>query len=180
MRKRDKSSSGQSADLNLHDRNLVSVTVRLPKSRTNTTRIEFLFRDDESGQPKRLSFEGCANIRYIMDFDVLTANWFAQTERFDREADPIRMRRFVQTQISHWHVRYMPPQPKDKPIRKKLSSIRSYRLFRIRFFGGTAEILAKNLSVDRPKTDATDHESRALPTTRRNRGQVRSASATTR
>jgi hypothetical protein len=157
--KRDEKNRGHSEDLNLHDDNLVNVKVCLPKSRANTTRIEFLFCDDSTREAKRLSFKGCANVRYIMDFDVLTANWFAQTEGFDREADPIRMRKFVQAQVAHWHVRYMPPQPKDKPIRKKLSSIRSYRLFRIRFFGGTAEILAKNLFVDYPKLNATGHES---------------------
>jgi hypothetical protein len=37
--------------------------------------------------------------------------------------------------------------PKDKPIRKKLAAIRSYHLFRIDFFGGTVEILAKSFSV---------------------------------
>jgi hypothetical protein len=47
--------------------------------------------------------------------------------------------------MPHWNVKYMPPLPKDKPIRKKLSSLSSYRLFKITFFGGAAEILAKKV-----------------------------------
>lgn len=152
VRKADKNKSRGAESLNLHDDNLVSIKVSLSKGRANTTRIEFLFCADSTGKAKLLSFKHCANFRYIMDFDVLTANWFAQTEMFESEADPTKMRRFVQTQVPHWHVRYMPPQPKDKPIREKLSSIRSYSLFRIRFFGGTAEILAKSLSLSYPKT----------------------------
>ena len=176
MRRSGKRIAGGNS-LDLHDDNLLDINICLSKTKTNTTRIEFRFRDDSTKAEKVVSFGGCANIRYIMDFDVLAANWFAQTERFDREADPIKMRRFVQTQAAHWHVRYMPPQPKEKPIRKKLSSIRSYRLFRIRFFGGTAEILARNLSVDYPKVDGTAHKPRTGGTTRRTR---RSASATRR
>lgn len=180
MKKVNKNGASGTESLNLHDDNLVSINVSLSKGRINTTRIELVFCDNSTGGAKRLSFKGCANVRYIMDFDVLTANWFAQTERFDREADPIKMRRFVQTQAAHWHVRYMPPQPKDKPIRKKLSSIRSYRLFRIRFFGGTAEILARNLSIDYPKADAAAYVSRTGRTPRRTRALGRSASSTIR
>lgn len=41
----------------------------------------------------------------------------------------------------------MPPLPPDKPIRKKLTSIRKYRKFKIKFFGGTVEILAKGFKL---------------------------------
>jgi hypothetical protein len=41
----------------------------------------------------------------------------------------------------------MPPTPKNKPITKTLKSIRGYVLFRITFFGGTAEILAKTFTI---------------------------------
>jgi hypothetical protein len=41
----------------------------------------------------------------------------------------------------------MPPLPENKPIKKKLESIRSHVWFRVAFFGGTAEILAKNYKL---------------------------------
>lgn len=133
--------------LDLHDDNLLDINIHLSRAKINTTRIEFRFRDDSTKAEKVVSFGGCANIRYIMDFDVLAANWFAQTKQVMSEVDPNRMRRFVQAQTSHWHVKYMPPMPSDKPIRKKLSAIGSYRLFKISFFGGTAEILARSVSL---------------------------------
>ena len=49
--------------------------------------------------------------------------------------------------MPHWRTTYMPPMTKDKPVRKKLASLRSYILFRVAFFGGTAEILAKHYNL---------------------------------
>jgi hypothetical protein len=54
------------------------------------------------------------------------------------------MKKFVRGQTAQWHVRYMPPQAKDKPVRKKLSAIGNYNFFKVMFSGGTAEILAKD------------------------------------
>jgi hypothetical protein len=42
---------------------------------------------------------------------------------------------------------YMPPAPKNQPIRKKLMDIQSYVLFRVEFFGGTLEVLAKGYNL---------------------------------
>jgi hypothetical protein len=133
--------------LDFHDDNLVAVRISPPRKRASSTQIDFQFEDDSTGAMKLVSFHRCANLRYIMDFDVLAANWFAQTKRFAAEADVNRVKSFVRAQMAHWHVEYMPPMPKDKPIIKKLAAIRSYHLFRIEFFGGTAEILAKSFSV---------------------------------
>ena len=133
--------------LRFHDDNLASVTVSPAQTRTNVTRIDFEFRSDATDAKKTLSFGGCANLRFLMDFDVLADNWVGQTDHATCQSDASRMKRFVRAQKSHWHVQYMPPMPKDAPIRKKLSVIRAYRLFRITFFGGTAEVLAKNFTV---------------------------------
>ncbi len=43
----------------------------------------------------------------------------------------------------------MPPLRPNHPIRAKLKSTRDYVLFKIAFFGGTAEILAKNYRFTR-------------------------------
>ncbi len=85
-----------------------------------------------------------------MDFDVLADGCIFGTKGSIARFDIPRMRRFIKSQRRHWRVEYMPPMPKDKPIQKKLKSIRSYVLFTIGFFGGTAEVLAKNCKL---KTD---------------------------
>jgi hypothetical protein len=138
--------------LDFHDDALTSVRIYPPHRRKNFTRIDFELQDDSTEAAKVLSFHTCANFRFITDFDVLADHWyFGNTKASVARTEVKRMRRFVLTQMSHWRTTYMPPMPKNQPIKKKLASIRSYILFRVAFFGGTAEVLAKNykLSIKR-------------------------------
>jgi hypothetical protein len=139
------------SELSFHDDNLESVTVYPPPSWDNRTRIDFRLRDDSTGKEKLLSFLGCANIRYVMDFDVMAHNSFAQTNSSNATVDAGRMKRFVLSQTTHWHTKYMPPFAEDEPVKKKLSAIGDYSLFKITFFGGTAEILAKSYKLRRER-----------------------------
>ena len=130
--------------LDLHDDGLRAIKIYPPRKRSNFTRIDFEFQDDSTGSRKALSFHSCANIRFVMDFDVLADNWhLGNTEACVAKTEVRRMKKFVRAQMSHWRTTYMPPMRKNEPIRKKFASIRSYVLFRVAFFGGTAEILAK-------------------------------------
>lgn len=113
----------------------------------NVTRIEFGFLDDATQKKKTLAFHQCANVRFIMDFDVLADQCVFGTEGSKAQVDVSRMRQFIQSQRRHWRTEYMPPFSKDKPIRQKLKSIRSYVLFKVAFYGGTAEVLAKNFKL---------------------------------
>jgi hypothetical protein len=133
--------------LNFHDDALRFVEIHPGTKRKGEAKITFGFRDYGSGKPKVLSFHGCANLRCVLDFDVLADNWFAQTEGVAHLDDPRKMEKFVHAQTTHWHTRYMPPMPKDKPVRKKLASIRKFHLFKITFFGGTFEVLAKRCVI---------------------------------
>ena len=135
--------------LNFHDDALLSLTLHPPRKRNNVTRIVLEFQDDATGSIKVLSFLCCANFRFVMDFDVLADRWYIGTAGSVAKTDPERMRKFVKRQLSHWRTAYMPPMPKDKPIKRKLASLRSYILFRVAFFGGTAEVLAKNYRLNR-------------------------------
>ncbi len=133
--------------MNFHDDNLTSVTVHAPQSGKNRTRIDFRLRDDSTDREKLLSFLDCANIRYVMDFDVLADNWFAQTKTAIAKVNADQMKKLVRSQTVHWRTKYMPPQAKDKPVREKLSILGRYILFKVEFFGGTAEILARNYKL---------------------------------
>jgi hypothetical protein len=135
--------------LDFHDDGLKSVRIHRLNKKANSANVDLEFRDDSTGAAKLLSFRGCGNLRYVMDFDVLAGNWFAQTEKGAAINDAGRMHKFVRAQMPHWHVRYMPPSPKDKPIRKKMSSITKYALFRVTFFGGTVEVLARSFTLRR-------------------------------
>lgn len=133
--------------IDFHDDALVSVKLHTPRRKGDSAKINFEFRDDSTGTKKVLCIGGCANLRWVMDFDVLACNWFAQTERATSVSDAEKMRKFVQSQTAHWHVKFMRPSPKNEPIRMKMSSIKKYVLFRVTFYGGTIEVLAKNFKV---------------------------------
>ncbi len=133
--------------LDFHDDNLLSITILPPRTKTNKAVLKLALRDYATGKTKTLSFRGCGNLRITMDFDVLADNWFAQTDQTRCDASPNRMRRYVRAQAAHWRVRYMPPTPKNKPVRKKLSQIERYQLFTIAFFGGYGRGQAKRFDV---------------------------------
>jgi hypothetical protein len=136
--------------LDFHDDVLTAVRIHPSRTGSNFTRIEFELLDNIARFAKVLSFRSCANFRFVADFDVLTDNSKAgNTWASTAKGDAGRMKRFVKAQISHWRTAYMPPMPKDKPIRKKLKSIEDYILFRLSFFGGTAEVLAKKYRLSR-------------------------------
>src|SRR5258708_14941449 len=141
--------------LDFHDDGMRSVKIYPLHKGTNSTNIDLEFLDDSTGATKLLSFRDSANLRCLMDFDVLSSNWFAQTERAVATTDVERMKKFVLAQTPHWRVKYMSPSPRDKPIRKKLSSIGKYLLFRVTFFGGTVEVLAKNCKLSRKRHPPT-------------------------
>jgi hypothetical protein len=134
--------------LDFHDDAFNTLRIYPPRSRHNFARVEFEFKDDSTESIKVLTFYSCANFRFVTDFDVLGDNWhIGNTKASVANTDVKHMTKFVRSQLSHWRTTYMPPMPKNKPISKKLASIRTYVLFRVAFFGGTAEILAKNYKV---------------------------------
>jgi len=135
--------------LDFHDDALKALKLRPPRSRNDFARIDFELQDDSTDSIGVLSFHGCANFRFVADFDVLADNWPFNTESSIAKIDVSRMRKFVKAQWAHWRTTYMPPMTRDKPIRKKLAALPSYILFRVAFFGGTAEILAKHYSLKR-------------------------------
>lgn len=143
----ERGSAARFGKLDFHDDSLKFVRIHPGVKRGVGGRVDFSFADYTTKKAKSISFRECANLRCILDFDVLADNWFAQTEGVDCINDAKRMEKFVRAQVAHWHVRYMPPTPKDRPIRRKIASIRRYHLFRVRFFGGTFEVLAKRYLV---------------------------------
>ncbi len=134
--------------LDFHDDGLLTIKILPPRAPNNLAQIRMEFKDDSTGATKLLSFDACANFRFNADFDVLADNWRpGNTEASIAETDIKKLKEFVLVQMPHWRTSYMPPLPKNKPIKKKLKNIRSYIWFRIAFFGGTAEILAKNYQL---------------------------------
>lgn len=137
--------------LDIHDDNLITVKIHVPRTEKNDAAIEFELEDDGIGARKVLSFSGCANLRFVMDFDVMAQNCFAQTYGAKCFNDRAKLKRFVRTQKAHWRVQFMPPTHPEMPIRRKLAGIRRYHLFKIKFYGGTFDILARNFQLKMPR-----------------------------
>lgn len=137
-------------NLNLHDQDFLSCKINPPRTGKNATSICFEFQDSMS-KVSVLTFRDCANIRYVMDFDVLASNWFAQTKQVKANCDAKKMKKFIESQMRHWHVRYMPPSSVHEPVKRKLRTIKRYTLFKIYFFGGVVEILARSFVISKKK-----------------------------
>src|SRR6266568_9220492 len=65
--------------LNLYDDNLISLSFRAPQTTRNETKIDVVLSEYLTGKRKSLSLIRTANVRFMMDFDVLSCNSFAQT-----------------------------------------------------------------------------------------------------
>jgi hypothetical protein len=85
----------------------------------NLTQIEFGFLDDTTHKKKTLLFHRCADIRFIMDFDVLADQCIFGREGSIAQVDVSQMREFIRSRRPHWRLECMPPMPEDKPSRKK-------------------------------------------------------------
>ena len=84
------------AKLDIHEDSLISITIHPPHSAKNLSRIEFGLKDDATGRVKILSFQSCANVRFMGDFDVLAHNWhFGNTKALAAKTDAAQLRKFV-------------------------------------------------------------------------------------
>ena len=120
--------------LDFHDDALVSVRIRAPRRRKNLTKIDFQFRDDGTKAIKTLSFQSCANIRFVMDFDALAYTWFFGVEGSVAKTE-------VQTNDKICEIANV--------ALANCMHAADVNLFQVRFFGGTAEVLANNYKLRR-------------------------------
>jgi hypothetical protein len=133
--------------LDIHDDNLISAKISPPRTKRNNATIEFELEDDGTGKTKILTFVGCSNLCFVMDFDVLASNWFAQTRMATCTSARAKMTKFAKPRQILWGTRCMPPYHPKAPILEKLSDIHKYHLFTIKFFGGRVDILARNFQL---------------------------------
>jgi hypothetical protein len=80
---------------------LKALKLHPPSGRNDFTSIDFELQDDSTNSVKVLSFHGCSNFRFVMDFDVLANNWPFNTESSAAKTDVTRMRKFVKVQMAY-------------------------------------------------------------------------------
>ena len=135
-------------DLNFHDATFVSMRVFPAQSQSEANdslvQIQLL-----AGRTNRvLQFTGCTNLRTALDFDVLAHNSPSNTSSVDAHTDAERMRKLMRSQEQEWDVGYGKMR---SPLDDKLEVIDELICFRVQFFGGVVEVIARGFSVQNGK-----------------------------
>lgn len=104
-----------------------------------------------------LTLTGCANVSFVADFDVLLNNAFASTEWGQADGSEDRIREIMTGQMPHLNIDYDPAS--FHPTKRKMDDLTPYIVFRIQFFGGTLEVVARGfkLTYPRDRTAASTH-----------------------
>jgi hypothetical protein len=134
--------------LDFHDDTLVEVRVLPAGFRGEGTRsvVEIQLHRGSETQRRVIRFSGCANLRVAMDFDVLAGNLPPNTSRVDAHTDPTRMQALMQSQTKDWDVNYAGTS--TSPLTEKLASLDELVFFRVQFFGGAVDVIAREYQVE--------------------------------
>jgi hypothetical protein len=92
-----------------------------------------------------IRFFGCANLRVAMDFDVLAQNLPPNTSRLEAHANLNQMRDLIRSQKKDWDITYAPGV--ESPLTSKLAAMDDLISFRVQFFGGVVDVIARNYEV---------------------------------
>jgi hypothetical protein len=133
-------------DLNFHDDTFVSMNILPAQTRNDFTGsvIEIQLSPYQSETRRVLQFIGCANLRVGLDFDVLAGNLPPNTSRADAHVDANLMRELMQSQKHDWDVGYGSMR---SPLDAKLEVMDELVCFRVQFFGGAVEIIAREFLI---------------------------------
>ena len=81
-----------------------------------------------------------------MDFDVLAQNLPPNTSRVEAHTNLNQMRDLVRSQKKDWDVTYAPGV--ESPINGKLDAMNDFVAFRVQFFGGVVDVIARDYLVE--------------------------------
>ena len=134
-------------DLDFHDDTFVSMTVLPAQTRGDITGsvIELRLSPCQSQTKLLVQFIGCANLRVGLDFDVLASNLPPNTSRVDAHVDANLMRESMQSLRRDWDVGYGSMR---SPLDDKLAVMDELVCFRVQFFGGAVEIIAREFLIE--------------------------------
>jgi hypothetical protein len=107
--------------------------------------IEVRLSPYQSQTKRVLQFIGCANLRVGLDFDILASNLPPNTSRVDSHIDANLMRELMQSQKRDWDVGYGSMR---SPLDDKLEVTDELVCFRVQFFGGAVEIIAREFLIE--------------------------------
>jgi hypothetical protein len=130
--------------LNFHDDTLVSMNILPAQTRDDvlSSVIEIVLANNN--ERRTIQFTGCANLRVGLDFDVLANNLAPNTSDVDAHSKASLMRELMESQKTLWNVDY---GSTISPLDHKLEALGECANFRVQFFGGVVEIIARDFRV---------------------------------
>lgn len=139
------------SELDFHDDTFVSMTVLPAQTRDDVTGsvIELRLSPNHSQKKRLVQFIGCANLRVELDFDVLASNFPPNTSRVESHVDAGLMRELMHSQKRDWDVGYGSMR---SPLDYKLDAMDELVSFRVQFFGGVVEIIAREFLIEDVET----------------------------
>ena len=138
-------------ELNFHDDTLIDLRV-LPQHREEGMKsvVEIQLHQYSQDKMRIIQFFGCTNLRVAMDFDVLADNLSPNTSSVDAHTDLNQMRNLIQSQEKDLDVNYRGSS--RSPITTKLAELGELVFFRVQFFGGAIDVIARQYEI---KTTST-------------------------
>jgi hypothetical protein len=135
-------------ELDFHDDTFVDLRV-LPSQvcaerAQSVVEIQLLHHSEKKARHVR--FLGCANLRVAMDFEVLAQHLPPNTSRLEAHTNLNQIRDFIHSQKKDWDVAYA--SGVESPLSKKLLVMNEFVAFRVQFFGGVVDVLARNYQVE--------------------------------
>ena len=140
---------------NLHDDTVHAIRIVPSTSRRKYSHIEINLTEYGTNKARLLTLNGCANLSFVADFDVLTDNAFANTDSVQATDDEEAIRQILAEQMAYLNVEYWDKNSAlcdTHPTRRKLKDLTAYILFRVLFYGGTLQVVARGFRVSRPTT----------------------------
>jgi|SRR5687768_9413758 len=134
-------------ELDFHDNTFVDLRV-LPsrvsaEGAQSVVEIQLLHHSEK--KLRHIRFLGCANLRVAMDFDVLAEHLPPNTSRLEAHTNLNQIRDFIHSQKKDWDVAYA--SGVESPLSQKLLVMHDFVAFRVQFFGGVVDVLARNYEV---------------------------------
>ncbi len=134
--------------LDFHDDTFIGMKVIPPlqpeEGPSSVVEIQLLHYLEE--KTRIIRFSGCTNLRVAMDFDVLADNLLPNTSRVDAHTDSNMVSSLIKSQEIDWDVNYKGSA--CSPLIAKMAKLNELIFFRVRFFGGVVEIIAREYLVE--------------------------------
>lgn len=146
----ERRASGRTAP-KFHDNDVRSIKVVPAQKKDEPSSVEIVFHDREEKIERILKLKECANLRFSIDFDILSDNTSSaknsagQTSNVEIKDCNDCIERLMTQGMADWNVQY--PAGKDAPASFKFWRLHEFVLVKVLLHGGTLEVVARDFEI---------------------------------